>query len=130
MIDNRINREALERIMQRAAELQAGEQEVGEGLTPDEVVALGKEVGIPGKFLQQAMLEQANGRLSVGGAGRMGDCPPASQPCACGWPTARANVSMTWEPSIFLARKSGWSTDIARPETANTICPTCPQMPR
>ena len=45
--------------MQRAAELQAAETEVGEGLTADEVVALGREVGIPGRYLQQAMLEQA-----------------------------------------------------------------------
>ena len=43
----KIDREALERIMQRAAELQAGEADVGEGLTPDEVTALGREVGIP-----------------------------------------------------------------------------------
>ncbi len=55
----KIDRAALERIMQRAAELQAGEADVGEGLTPDEVTALGKEVGIPARYLQQAMLEQA-----------------------------------------------------------------------
>jgi hypothetical protein len=55
----RIDRAALERIMQRAAELQAAEADVGEGLSPDEVLALGREVGIPGRHLQQAMLEQA-----------------------------------------------------------------------
>lgn len=58
-MDNKIDRAALERIMQRAAELQAGEADVGEGLTQAEVVALGKEVGIPGKYLQQAMLEHS-----------------------------------------------------------------------
>ncbi|HEU5218132.1 MAG TPA: hypothetical protein VFU23_05700 [Gemmatimonadales bacterium] len=70
--DKRIDRAALERIMQRAAELQAGEADVGEGLTPDEVVALGKEVGIPGRYLQQAMLEQATEIVAPAAAGLIG----------------------------------------------------------
>jgi hypothetical protein len=53
-----IGREALERIIKRAAELQAGAQDVGDGLTHDEVLALGKDVGIPSRYLQQAMLEE------------------------------------------------------------------------
>jgi hypothetical protein len=53
-----ITREALERIVQRAAELQAHEQDVGEGLTRDEVLALGKDVGIPARYLQRALIEE------------------------------------------------------------------------
>jgi hypothetical protein len=53
-----ITREALERIVRRAAELQASEHDVGEGLTKDEVLSLGKDVGIPARYLQQAMLEE------------------------------------------------------------------------
>jgi hypothetical protein len=53
-----VSREALERIIQRAAELQAGEHEIGEGLTNTEVLALGKDVGIPERYLRQAMLEE------------------------------------------------------------------------
>lgn len=53
-----ISREALERIVRRAAELQAGAQDIGDGLTADEVLALGKDVGIPTRYLQQAMLEE------------------------------------------------------------------------
>jgi len=53
-----ISREALERIIQRAAELQAGERDIGEGLTKDEVLALGKDVGIPNRYLHQAVLEE------------------------------------------------------------------------
>jgi hypothetical protein len=53
-----ISREALERIVRRAAELQAGAQDIGDGLTQDEVLALGKDVGIPTRYLQQAMLEE------------------------------------------------------------------------
>ncbi len=52
-----IDRAALDRIIQRAAELQTGEREIGDSLTPEEVLALGKEVGIPTRYLQQAMLE-------------------------------------------------------------------------
>ena len=53
-----IGREALDRIIKRAAELQAGAQDVGDGLTQNEVLALGKDVGIPSRYLQQAMLEE------------------------------------------------------------------------
>lgn len=53
-----IDRQALERIVKRAAELQAGEREIGDGLTQGEVLALGKDVGIPDRFLRQAMLEE------------------------------------------------------------------------
>jgi hypothetical protein len=52
-----IGREALERIVRRAAELQASETEIGEGLTEQELLALGQDVGIPARYLRQAMLE-------------------------------------------------------------------------
>lgn len=54
----RIDRAALDRIIQRAAELQTAEKEIGDNLTSDEVLALGREVGIPGRYLQQALLEE------------------------------------------------------------------------
>ncbi len=63
-----IDRAALERIIHRAAELQTAEREIGEGLTPDEVLALGREVGIPGRYLQQALLEE-RGRLTEAAPG-------------------------------------------------------------
>jgi hypothetical protein len=53
-----IRREALERIIQRAAELQAGERDIGEGLTEPELLALGQDVGIPARYLRQALLEE------------------------------------------------------------------------
>lgn len=70
----RVDRAALERILQRAAELQASEHDVGEGLTPEEVVKLGDEVGIPGRYLRQAMLEEQSrlpGRAAQGVADRL-----------------------------------------------------------
>jgi hypothetical protein len=57
-VSDLIDRKALERIVRRAAELQAGSQEIGEGLTSQDVLALGKEVGIPEGYLRQAMLEE------------------------------------------------------------------------
>jgi len=57
-VSDLIDRKALERIVRRAAELQAGSQEIGEGLTNQDVLALGKEVGIPEGYLRQAMLEE------------------------------------------------------------------------
>lgn len=53
----RFDQETLERIMQRAAELQAAEGDAGANLSTDEIVALGKEVGIPERHLRRAMLE-------------------------------------------------------------------------
>ncbi len=67
----RIDRAALERIIQRAAELQTSEREVGDGLTSDEVMALGREVGIPGRYLQQALLEEQARVVTAGPAGVM-----------------------------------------------------------
>jgi len=54
----RIDRAALERVIRRAAELQTGEHDLGEDLTEAQVLALGKEVGIPQRHLQQALIEE------------------------------------------------------------------------
>ncbi|HET9040305.1 MAG TPA: hypothetical protein VFN40_09050 [Gemmatimonadales bacterium] len=65
----RIDRAALERIIQRAAELQTADRDIGEELTPDQVLALGREVGIPGRYLQQALLEERTRLVAVRPAG-------------------------------------------------------------
>ncbi len=57
----RIDRDALERIIQRAAELQAGDVETGDSLTEQELLKLGAEVGIDGRFLRQALYEESAG---------------------------------------------------------------------
>jgi hypothetical protein len=61
----RIDRAAIERVIQRAAELQTQERDLSDGLAPSEVVALGKEVGIPERFLQQALLEERTRSVPV-----------------------------------------------------------------
>ncbi|MGZ8392990.1 MAG: hypothetical protein ACXWWK_09140 [Gemmatimonadales bacterium] len=65
----RIDRAALERIIQRAAELQTAERETGDSLTSDELMALGREVGIPDQYLQQAMLEERTRLGQIGASG-------------------------------------------------------------
>jgi hypothetical protein len=65
----RIDRAALERIIQRAAELQTANRDIAEELTPEQVLALGREVGIPGRYLQQALLEERTRIVAVRPAG-------------------------------------------------------------
>ncbi|MBK9548006.1 MAG: hypothetical protein IPO52_02580 [Gemmatimonadetes bacterium] len=57
-LPGRIDRATFDRVLQRAAELQAASHDIGEGLTEDEVVALGNEVGIAPQVLKQALLEE------------------------------------------------------------------------
>lgn len=54
----KFDRGQLDRILQRAAELQAGERDPGGELSRDELMQLGREVGIPTRHLEQAMLEE------------------------------------------------------------------------
>ena len=65
LVQRKITREQLERIIQRAAELQAGEMETGDGLTEQELLKLGSDVGIPGKFLRQALYEENLGGTAL-----------------------------------------------------------------
>jgi hypothetical protein len=53
-----LDRSALERVLARAAELQAQAAEPGESMTEAELVALANEVGIPAENLRQALAEE------------------------------------------------------------------------
>jgi hypothetical protein len=102
----KVDRAALERIMQRAAELQAAEADVGEGLTPEEVLSLGREVGIPGRYLQQAMLEHTTAVVTPAEAGLMGQLiGPAevmAQRVVLGDPEDAARALIAWFDSNEL----------------------------
>ena len=54
----RIDRATFDRLLQRAAELQAASSDIGDGVSEEEVLALGKDVGIPEQHLRQALLEE------------------------------------------------------------------------
>ena len=68
----RIDRATLERIIQRAAELQTGTRDIGDNMSPEEVIKLGKEVGIPEGYLQQALLEESTRVETPGQGGFLG----------------------------------------------------------
>lgn len=53
-----LHRAALERVLQRAAELQAASTDVPETLTEAELIALGAEVGMSAASLKQALVEE------------------------------------------------------------------------
>jgi hypothetical protein len=53
-----LHRAALERVLQRAAELQAASTEVPETLSEQELIALGAEVGLSATALKQALVEE------------------------------------------------------------------------
>ena len=57
-LPSRLDRATFDRVLQRAAELQAASQDIGEGLSEEEILALGTEVGIPDAHLRQALLEE------------------------------------------------------------------------
>jgi hypothetical protein len=96
----RIDRAALERIIQRAAELQTSQRELGESLTPDEVLALGKEVGIPSRYLQQALLEERTRLAGVSPTGLLeravGPATIAAQRVVRGAPEAVEQALVRW----------------------------------
>ena len=57
-LPGRLDRATFDRVLQRAAELQAASRDIGEGLSEEEILALGTEVGIPTQHLQQALIEE------------------------------------------------------------------------
>ncbi len=61
----RIDRPALKRIIQRAAELQTKDREIGDGLSDTELMLLGEEVGILPQHLRQALSEERSRELTA-----------------------------------------------------------------
>lgn len=53
-----LDRSALERVLARAAELQAGSGDAGDEFTEDQILELGKEVGLAPQHLRQALAEE------------------------------------------------------------------------
>ncbi len=69
---DRIDRDALERIIQRAAELQTKDREIGEYLTEAELMQLGDDVGISASHLRKALQEERGRALVKGSTSRLG----------------------------------------------------------
>ena len=56
-----MDRAALERVLARAAELQSLSGDPADALTDEQILELGKEVGVSGQFLRQALAEERAG---------------------------------------------------------------------
>ncbi|MEI2719637.1 MAG: hypothetical protein V9E87_05790 [Gemmatimonadales bacterium] len=69
-LPGRIDRATFDRVLQRAAELQAASHDIGEGLTEEEVVALGNEVGIAPAGAQAGPARGADAHRPDGAEGR------------------------------------------------------------
>lgn len=97
---SRIDRPALERIIRRAAELQAGARDIGDGLTEQDLLQLGEEVGIPASYLQQAMLEEQTRAVAL------------TEPGVGGWLTGPRQIlaqrSISGEATRLQAALSHW----------------------
>jgi hypothetical protein len=68
---NRYDRKQLERVIQRAAELQSRERDVGDSLTEEELLQLGQEVGIAPTHLRRALQEERSRALVPAEGGTM-----------------------------------------------------------
>lgn len=66
-----LDRAALERVLARATELQAGVGETGDLLSERQLLDIGKEVGISPRFLQQALAEERTRPDMLQGSSRM-----------------------------------------------------------
>ena len=92
-----LSRSALERVLARAAELQASVGDDDAGAMPEEqLIELGKEVGLSGEHLRQALAEERSRQLLPGPAGLLGAITGVSAV------TAARTVSGTG-PSVLAA---------------------------
>ena len=64
-----LDRAALERVLARASELQAGTSDISESMTEDQLIELGKEVGLSPEHVRQAIAEEQT-RVSIQEPGR------------------------------------------------------------
>src|SRR5688572_13075226 len=65
-----LDRAALERVLARASELQAGSGDVSESMTEEQLIDLGKEVGLSPEHVRQAIAEEQT-RVAVQDSGRV-----------------------------------------------------------
>src|SRR3954466_9519250 len=62
-----LDRSSLERVLARAAELQSGPSDTGEEFTEEQLLELGREVGLSPQSLRQALAEERTRSVVRGG---------------------------------------------------------------
>ncbi len=67
----RLDRQAIDRVLHRATEIQAHRHDLAEGLSEEEVLALGVEVGIPESQMRQALIEERSRPAALEGEGAL-----------------------------------------------------------
>jgi len=101
--DAQFDRAALDRIIHRAADLQAGERDIGEVLTEAQLMQLGDDVGISAAHLRQAMLEERTRALiprETGAVTRL-----------VGPRRITAERVITGEPTVLEAKLNDWMSE-------------------
>jgi hypothetical protein len=121
---SRLDRATFDRVLQRAAELQAASKDVGEGLSEAEILALGSEVGIPTQHLQQALLEERTRVMLPEPAGVLdhwvGPADFAAQRVVQGVPDAVGAALTKWmsrQEHLVVQREAGTRITFEQMET-------------
>jgi len=96
-----LERAALERVLARAAELQAADADTGElTLTEAQIIDVGNEVGIPAKHLRQALAEERSRVAVPVERGRVA--------AMFGSATVSASRTVTGTPAVIFDRLDTW----------------------
>src|SRR6185437_8081132 len=96
-----LERAALERVLARAAELQAADADTGElTLTEAQILDVGNEVGIPAKHLRQALAEERSRVAVPVERGRIA--------AMFGSATVSASRTVTGTPAVIFDRLDSW----------------------
>ena len=98
--DQPIDRSAMERVLQRAAELQARSADAPESMTESELISLGKEVGLSSDLLRQALAEERTRGVAPADTGF------ASR--VLGPATVSASRIVRGKPEDILGRLDAW----------------------
>lgn len=97
-----LDRAALERVLARAAELQAGTSEGGEALNEQQLLEIGKEVGISETHLRQALAEERT-RVALPEEGEQGWLDRVAGPGS-----THASRTVRGSPAEVLAALDAW----------------------
>ena len=95
-----IDRQALERVLARAAELQARSSDARDSMSESELLALGAEVGLSGDHLKLALAEERTRSLAPTDAGWVAR--------VLGSATVTASRTVTGTPADVLANLDAW----------------------
>jgi hypothetical protein len=102
---NSLDRAALERVLARATELQSRVGEPGEALTDDQILDLGKEVGLAGQYLRQALAEErAGSRRRDSGGGLFGRSTVSAERTVSGSTASALSALDSWLQKEELLR--------------------------